>query len=1357
VIPESCGIVEFVVGHVDLSGKYFVRMNLARLSGEIAALAIAAAGWLAPGVAAGAGLPPISGWTPEVHGGHEQDWFVHPGADGQVYVGNGSGVLVYDGQRWQLVPTPHKTRVRQIAVDTDGTLVASTVDDLLRLASDERGRPRLASILGKVAPEQRRFGDALGLAVTPSGYYAGSATRLFYLSRDGAVTSWPGRFQRMLRQGTRVIVHERGQGLRYIDDRAPTKLEPLPGGDAVKDRSLGFLVGMPDGGLLMYSPVSGLAILRDGQWTSWPTEIDATLRDSLVIAGCLMPDGSLLIGTKDGLVNVSREGRVLSRFAEKDGLPASSVSHIARDASGDLWLAMMDGVGRIGWESPVRIYDRRHEIPPVNSLARHRGRLLVATDTALSVLAENAKAGEPVLAPTGFRVPTWSFAHVNGEDELFIAATDGIYRLTNPNDPPAAFKFELVAPSRFSYSVVSDRKGAPRLFALTDRGLHVIEREGGKWSPRHLPAVTSSGELRWLAQEDSGVLWIGSTNGVATRVEPVDAAWRDVRVTTYGAASGLPSGSARVSPFRGGVIVSTEHGPFTPDGAGRMVPDTRLGDLPQDNTGELEWFSFSEEANGDLWARIGPHLGRAVLTATGYSWDAAAVAPASDEPSYDVFRDTDGATWIGRSKSLLRLAPGERPAAKVPPPRLSAIRDGAGLVLAMNGALSQPSLAAGRSHLRFQFAWPAHALTEGARFRARLEGHEQDYSPWTPEPHRDVGGLWGGRYVLHVEAMDRYGRVSSAQPYAFVLPPPWYRTWWALMLWLLAATFAVGLVSAEVTRWRTRRLLRAQAELERVVDERTTQVRNQAERLKALDVAKSGFFAGVTHEFRTPLTLILEPLRELRDGVWGKIPARASGPLDHIERNAHRVLGLVNQLLDLQSAESGTLRISAREGDLAAFARAIAIQFDGVSARSGIALEVDAKEPVRCWFDPGHMESVAANLLSNALKFTPQGGSVRVEVSRDEANARLVVENTGPGIVPEALPRIFERFYRAPPGPAENARGAGVGLAVVKEIVERHGGRVTATSEPGHGARFEVTLPLGDAHLADTDRAVMAPEPAPGATTVEAIAGLPGIAKVRESSDNPSDATTVLVVDDNAELREFITQRLQLDYRVIQAGDGESGLAAAREDLPDVIVTDVNMPRMDGIEMLRLVKADPATAAIPVIMLASRATVEARAEGFATGADDYIYKPFNTTELLARIAGLLASRSQLRKALAEAIGKEREAAPTEDPLLAKVRAAVLANLDDSNFGVAQLADALHMERTTLFKRLKAMGATSPVKLMRDIRLDAAARMLREAAGQVTEVAYACGYRSLSHFSSAFTEKFGVTPSDYVAQARSRVA
>jgi signal transduction histidine kinase/DNA-binding response OmpR family regulator len=981
---------------------------------------------------------------------------------------------------------------------------------------------------------------------------------------------------------------------------------------------------------------------------------------------------------------------------------------------------------------------------------RHRGRLLVAADTELLALAAEVRPGEaPVLVRTGFNVPTWSFAQIG--EELFVASLEGIQRLADPSAPPGAFRFEMLAQARFAYSVLADRT-APRVFGLTDRGLHLIERVGDRWIARDVRFAAVSGELRWLAQEGGGALWVGSTNGRALRIEPVDAGWSDVRVETFDAASGLPPGAARVFSFRGGAIVGTSHGPFVLDASSRgLVPDTRLKDLPHDASGELEWLEFTEMANGEVWARIGAQSGRARPTASGYRWDPAALAPVASEPVYDFHRDADGATWIGRSKSLVRLAPDAPSAAALPAPRLRAIRDGTGALLAQDRALEQPTLAAGLADLRFEFAWPAYALAEGARFRSRLDGHERDFSPWTPEPHRDVGGLRGGRYVLHLETMDRYGRVRSAQPHAFELPPPWYRTWWALLAWIAVGVACLAIVVWQATRWRTRRLELARASLERVVEERTAQVRNQAERLEALDLAKSGFFAGVTHEFRTPLTLILEPLRELREGMWGKLPARTATALDHIERNAQRVLALVNQLLDLQSAEAGTLRIAPKAGDLAVLTRAVAGAFEGVAARAGLTFEVQASQPAPARFDPIHMESVVANLVSNALKYTPAGGRVLVEVSPDDAGARLVVANSGPGIPAEELPRIFERFYRAPPRLGEHARGAGLGLAVVKEIVERHGGTVNATSEPGQGAEFEVVLPAVPASEAETGEAF-----APGATTLGAVAALPDAPHASDGTVDAGDATTVLLVDDNVELREFLAQRLQLDYRVLQAGDGEAALSAARAHLPDVVVSDVNMPRMDGIALLRALKADPATSAIGVVLLASGATVEARAEGFSIGADDYIYKPFNTTELLARIAGLIASRTQLRKALVEAVSGGEHEAPPEDPLIARVRAAVHARLDDSAFGVAELAAELHMERTTLFKRLKALGAPAPVKLMRDIRLEAAARMLREAAGQVTEVAYACGYQSLSHFSSSFSEKFGVRPSEYLQRARSRV-
>ncbi|APV50555.1 hypothetical protein BWI17_13170 [Betaproteobacteria bacterium GR16-43] len=1301
------------------------------------------------------GFPPMAVWTAETAGVHEDFWFTHPGADGLLYFGNGFGVVSFDGQRWQLIPTPNQSRVRRIATDTNGQLVIATIDDLMRIEPGPNGDPKMVSLLAKVPEDQRRFGDPLGLAVTPAGYYVAGTRALMFFGRDGTtVRAFTPRAQQIERVGQRVYVHRGADGIGYFDDASPLDLKPLPGGERTKGSGVGFIIGMSDGSLLVSPRREGVLLRwRDGEWSVFRTEADPLIRSVAALAACELPDGSIVIGTEEGAVRVSREGRVITRWVEKDGLPGTAVVHAALDRAGGLWFSVPGGVVRVAWDSPLTIYDMRHDLPPVNDLARHGDRLLVATNNDLRVRVEGARGANAFAVVEGnLKYQTFGVTAASGE--VFITQPDGVFRVDHPKGDPLKWKRERLVDAPFGYRVVPDRRDPDRMFAVTVRGVSVLRREGGKWSASAPMEGVGAGDPRSLVQEASGAIWVGSSTGRAWRVEPKDAAWKAWVVRSFGAADGLPPGNVSVFAFQGGVSLATSKGPLVLAPSGRFEPDARLASLALDG----EWFAAQEASNGDLWTRVTRRTGYARKTANGFVADPAILSPLPPEPAYAYVED-NGATWVALSKTLVRMAgTAARPAPSVEP-RLRAIRGSAGEVLATGAKVEGASLPASASDLRLEFAWPEFALGSAARFRSKLEGHDADFTPWTREANRDLGGLWGGRYTLRLEAMDAYGRMYAAKPLAFALAPPWYRTPFAWFAWALAVLGSIALVAWGFARWRTARLLRAQAELERVVDERTVQVRNQADRLQALDAAKSRFFAGVTHEFRTPLTLILEPLRELKEGAWGRMPGRASSALEHAERNAQRVLGLVNQLLDLQAAEAGTLKLAPRVADLAAFARAIAAQFDGLATRSGLTLEVDAPGPAMCAFDGAHMESVVVNLLGNAIKFTPRGGHITLRVARAEDRVTLTVEDNGPGIDPAALPHIFERFYRAPSREVR-AHGTGIGLAVVKEVVERHGGTVIALSEPGRGSRFEVRLPAAAASATAEEAAGDAAgdgtgDAAPGFATAHALAEF-GDTQGPAGPLGESDATTVLVVDDNVELRAFIAQRLAARYRVLQASDGVEALAVAREHLPDVVVTDVNMPNMDGIELCRQLRADTATSAIPIVLLASTATGDARNEAFSIGADEFVYKPFNTAELLARIAGLIASRRQLRAALVEAARRApAEDGPSLPPLVQKVRDAVLANLGDSDFGVGELAESLGMERTTLFKHLKALDQPAPVKLMRDIRLDAAARMLREAAGQVTEVAYACGYESLSHFSTAFAEKFGVRPSEYAQRARAR--
>ena len=440
--------------------------------------------------------------------------------------------------------------------------------------------------------------------------------------------------------------------------------------------------------------------------------------------------------------------------------------------------------------------------------------------------------------------------------------------------------------------------------------------------------------------------------------------------------------------------------------------------------------------------------------------------------------------------------------------------------------------------------------------------------------------------------------------------------------------------SAEATERRFAEVVEAKREVDAKVEERTNELSDALARLQEVSRAKSDFFANVSHELRTPLTLILAPLEAMLQDATQASP----DALGAMHRNSVRLLRLINELLDLAKVDAGGMRIAPAPTDVAALLRQIVAPFEALARERGIDLVLDvapALPPVP--LDPDRVDIAVANLLANALKFTPAGGRVTARLRSDAEDLVVSVTDTGPGIAPEDQARVFERFAQASQGP-RRAGGTGIGLALVNEIAKLHGGSVALVSEAGAGATFELRLPLTESRIpaASLERrqAVVPVAETRRRTDVDPWAALAGSAgalaelsaeRRRASSAPPpppevdARAPLVLVVEDHDELREFVARTLAARYRVVQARDGEEGLAAVAAHKPDLLVSDVMMPRLDGYELCRRLKADVSTRPIPVILLTAKTGVTRMVEGFAAGADDYLAKPFNARELLARV------------------------------------------------------------------------------------------------------------------------------------------
>jgi signal transduction histidine kinase/DNA-binding NarL/FixJ family response regulator len=588
-------------------------------------------------------------------------------------------------------------------------------------------------------------------------------------------------------------------------------------------------------------------------------------------------------------------------------------------------------------------------------------------------------------------------------------------------------------------------------------------------------------------------------------------------------------------------------------------------------------------------------------------------------------------------------------------------------------------------------------------------------------------------------------------------------------------------------QWRTRRLRARQAELEATVADRTAEVRakneqlaQQADDLQALDKAKSRFFANLSHEFRTPLTLILGPVRTLQDAIRSSErslnDAAVARQLSMVERNAFRLLRMVRQILDLAREDADMLRLRARPTDIARSVQRITQTFVPLAERHGLTLAAEssdaASDPTAppVYLDDELFKQILSNLLSNAIKFTPNGGRIDVHVTMLDDAAELSVRDTGEGIPEAVQDRIFERFVQADSSSTRSHEGIGIGLALTHTLVDLHGGTLRLAESSAEGTTFVARFPRGRDHLTDdqvtgagTPQAVITPDADidisrdPLGNDTQNDPPRPTAApNAAPDADRDPDVPLVLVVDDNADVRAYVRSVLEPTFRVIEAANGAEGLRRARKRLPDVVLADVMMPEMDGLAMTTRLREHPETAALPVIMLTARADSDDEVEGLKAGATDYVIKPFDAQVLQMRVRGTLDYQRRLRAQLlseaADATPDDATDAAAEDAdasdFATQAEAIIHRRLPDPAFGVEELADALGIGRTTLYRRANAADLPSPAAWIRQRRLERAATLLADDAGTVSEVAYAVGFQNLAHFSEQFLDHFDRRPSAY---------
>ena len=522
----------------------------------------------------------------------------------------------------------------------------------------------------------------------------------------------------------------------------------------------------------------------------------------------------------------------------------------------------------------------------------------------------------------------------------------------------------------------------------------------------------------------------------------------------------------------------------------------------------------------------------------------------------------------------------------------------------------------------------------------------------------------------------------------------------------------------------------------------------EAQRLKELDLVKSDFFSNVTHEFRTPLTLILGHLEQVIPTVADQ---QARKELIVVKRNAKILEKLINQLLDIAKIEANKMDIDLRRENIVPFVNEIQKSFVSLSLRKGVALKFHAdEESINMDFDPDKIELIFFNLLSNAFKFTDNGEvNLRIGLAQKDGKdcCKLVVQDTGIGIIEEQIDKVFDRFYQSENSRWRKNKGTGIGLALVKDLVDLHEGHIDLKSISGVGTEITILLPLEQA-ISDNQSEMEIPALDPIDPDLEVTVEFDPQTQVL-SEEEISAQNIVLVIEDNDDIRNFLRLTLEPSYRVFEAVDGETGIAKATEIIPDIIICDIMMPGKDGFEVTKAPKKQEKTSHVPIVLLTAKAGVENRIIGLETGADAYVPKPFSSDELHARIANLIEGRKKLKEKFSRALTIKPEVAiepSMEQKFLLRVKGVVDQFLGDENFSVEQLSKEVGMSRAQLHRKLIALTGVSASRFVRNYRLEHAHQLLQNKVGTVSEIAYRVGYSSPAYFTKCFTEDYGISPS-----------
>jgi len=647
-----------------------------------------------------------------------------------------------------------------------------------------------------------------------------------------------------------------------------------------------------------------------------------------------------------------------------------------------------------------------------------------------------------------------------------------------------------------------------------------------------------------------------------------------------------------------------------------------------------------------------------------------------------------------------------------------------------------------KQNFSISFATLNYTAPQESRYAYMLEGFDQGWNDVGASRTAVFSNLQPGRYVFRVKASSDDGSWNTGEATINIyVRPPFWLTVYAYIFYVMMAGFILWLLRYRGIRKLKNRFALEQERLQ--IRQAMEMERREAERQREFEQVKIKYLTNLSHEFRTPVSLIVGPIEKL---IQQEECPEKLGHLNLLKRNARRLLNLVNQLLDFRKLEERELKLVLTEGDIVSFIGEVVESFKDISERRQISFSfVSTLGCFHTRFDRDKIERILFNLLSNAFKFTPKGGRIALSIDPDTPlGLKIAVADTGIGMPKEVQEKIFTRFFQGDANPAVLNQGSGIGLSITLEFVKMHGGCVDVESIPGKGSLFTIHLPLEQLPEPAEDT-----EPAPEAENE--LLNAEQSAAAEQAVVPAGEKLTVLLIEDNDDFRYYLKDNLKHFYKIVEASDGREGWQKALFAHPQVIVSDINMPYMDGIQLSQKIKSDKRTSHIPIILLTALTGDASQLKGLETGASDYLTKPFNFDILNLKIRNLVQLNQTLKDTYTRQLKVVMPAAEVEsedEKLLLKVTQYIEANINSDNLTVEELSKHLFMSRASLYNKIVQLTGETPVEFIRSMKLNKAADLLKNSDMKIAQIGYAVGFSTPNYFARAFKAKFNLLPSEY---------